>query len=118
MVAKKLGDGGFDGEGVALFDVVATLSGTTIAASAFDGETDATSPRFTQYLARVAQALQSDSVEHVYVAFDASAEKAKQLQEGVSKTLSTFKGDLTAKVTLLCAEEAEIEKRIAEIGAA
>jgi hypothetical protein len=115
LVAKKLGDGRFDSEGVDLFDVVATLAGKVIGASAFEAETDLATPRFTEYLMRIAQAIHSDVVSHVYIAINASSEKAKEIQDAFNKTLTTFRGDLNQKISLLLSEEGEIEKRIADI---
>lgn len=115
LVAKKLGDGESGGEGQALFDVVATLSGTTIGVSAFSGQVNAETPSFAKYLISVARALQSGEVGHVYIAFDIPSESAEAVKLGISEALSVYKGDLQSKVTPLLAQEGEVEKLIEAI---
>lgn len=113
FVAKKLGDGSFDGEGDELFDVVGEIAGKTIAASAFSLKN--INIRLSDYLPRVSKALQESVADYVFIAVDTAQDKALGIQQKAAQVLSVFKGDPEKKVQILCAEGDEIEAAIQSV---
>lgn len=109
VVASKLGDGAYQGQGDDLFDVVVEADGKKVVASAFQRPLD---PRFNQYLTSVAEALASNSVDRVYIVIDAPTEQHPKLTEHVQSRLSAFKGDPQARVFVICGDIPEIQAAV------
>jgi len=112
VVAKKLGDGAFQGKGDDLFDVVVEANGRKIAASAFQRPLDS---YFNQYLGSVAETLAQNDVDFVYIAVEAPSDQYTKITEHVRSQLSKYKGDPLSKVVVVCGDIPEIQATISAL---
>lgn len=113
FVAKKMGDGKFEGIGDDLFDVVVEAEGLRLGASAFSQNNIDKS--FPSYLEKVTRTLISKVVSHVLIVVDSKPEELPTIQKIVDETLSVFKNDPQKHITVLCGDITDIEKEVLAI---
>lgn len=115
---KPIGHGGFDEEGIDLFDAVISVRNKKAGVSIFSSEeilSEEYISTFEEYITRVSREISKGTINFFFYVSDKESDTSRRLNEMVAELAKVFKIDIQDKIIILAGENDALVKSISEL---